>query len=122
MEQLCLSPSNTCPSIWERSHHCLCPLIPFMSPFFASDTPDCSSELLLGPENRFIRRERIPFCLLLLILERLRGLDFHEGILKLSQSGEPAQRLSQLPRVTQLIGSRTGFEATVCVDSKCIPL
>ena len=39
LEQLCVSPSNTHPSIWEKSHHCLCPLIPFVSPLFASDTP-----------------------------------------------------------------------------------
>ena len=116
-----MSPSNTHPSTWEKSHHCLCPLIAFVSPLFASNTPHCSSEPLLGPENCFIRRELIPFCLLL-ILERLRGLDFQEGILELSQRKEPAQRLSQLPRVTQLVGSRTGFEAMVSVDSKCIPL
>ena len=35
LEQLCV----THPSIWEKSHHFLCPLIPFMSPLFASDTP-----------------------------------------------------------------------------------
>ena len=39
LEQLCLSPFTTHPSIWEKSHHCLCPLIPFVSPLFASDTP-----------------------------------------------------------------------------------
>lgn len=32
------------------------------------------------------------------------------------------QRLSQLPRVTQLVIAGTGFEAMVSVDSKCIPL
>ena len=39
LEQLCLSPFTTHSSIWEKSHHCLYPLIPFVSPLFASDTP-----------------------------------------------------------------------------------
>ena len=34
LEQLCVSPSNTHPNIWEKSHYWLCPLIPFMSPLF----------------------------------------------------------------------------------------
>uniref|UniRef100_A0A8B9WK45 Short chain dehydrogenase/reductase family 9C member 7 n=1 Tax=Bos mutus grunniens TaxID=30521 RepID=A0A8B9WK45_BOSMU len=39
LEQLCVSPSKTHPSVWEKSHHYLCPLIPFLFPRSASDTP-----------------------------------------------------------------------------------
>ncbi|OWK16978.1 HSD17B6, partial [Cervus elaphus hippelaphus] len=43
----CVSPSNTCPSIWEKSHCCLCLPIPFKSPLFASDTPTALLNTLL---------------------------------------------------------------------------
>ena len=41
--------------------------------------PHCSSEHLSGPESHCLRRNLIPFCLLLLILERLRGLSLSGG-------------------------------------------
>ena len=47
LEQLCVSPSNTHPSIWEKSHHCLCSLISFVCPLFASDIPTALLNIFL---------------------------------------------------------------------------
>ena len=47
LPQLCVSPSNTRPSIWKKSHHRLCPPIPFKSPLFASHTPTALLNTLL---------------------------------------------------------------------------
>ena len=47
LQQLCVSPSNIRPSIWEKCHHCLYPPVPFESPLFASDTPTALLNIFL---------------------------------------------------------------------------
>ena len=57
LEQLSVSPANTHPSIWEKSHHCLCPLTPVVSPLFASDTPTALLNTFLVQRTTVNRRE-----------------------------------------------------------------
>lgn len=56
--QLC----GTRPSIWEKSPHCLCPFIPFMSPLFVSDTPTALLNIFLVQRATVSGETLFPFA------------------------------------------------------------